>query len=41
MMWHTGTFKYAITDTVLTNQNAISTRHICHHRWRTLPEEVI
>ena len=24
MMWHTGTFKYAITDTVLTNQNAIS-----------------
>ena len=23
MMWHTGTFKYAITDTVLTNQNAI------------------
>ena len=24
MMWHTGTFKYAITDTVLTNPNAIS-----------------
>ena len=24
MMWHTGTFKYAITDTVMTNQNAIS-----------------
>ena len=24
MMWHTGTLKYAITDTALTNQNAIS-----------------